>query len=63
VTLAGKYSLYKAIPMAPKGTAAKMALYNNVSLSPSGTNSFDVYAFNDAGAQVSVEVTGIFQGV
>lgn len=63
VTLAGKYSLYKAIPMSPKGTTAKMAVYNNVVLSPTGANSFDVYAFNDAGAQVAVEVTGTFQGI
>lgn len=63
VTLTGKYSLYKAIPMSPKGTTAKMAVYNNVVLSPTGANSFDVYAFNDAGAQVSVEVTGTFQGI
>lgn len=63
VSLVGKYSLYKAIPMSPKGTAAKMAVYNNVVLSPSGANSFDVYAFNDAGVQVAVEVTGVFEGV
>lgn len=63
VTLQGKYSLYRAIPMACKGTTAKMADYNNVSLSPTGSNTFDVYAFNDAGAQVAVEVTGVFQGV
>lgn len=63
VPLLGKYSLKRAIAMSPSASAARGAVYANVTLSPTGANTFDIRAFDDAGNQVALEVSGLFQGV
>lgn len=62
VTLANKYIQAKTIALTPKGTTAKTVTYDNVVLG-AGTNSFDVYAFNAAGAQIAADVSWAFEGI
>ena len=63
VTLGYKYAAAKTIQLTPKGTASRSAVYDNIILSQSGANTFDVYLFNSAFAQISGEVAWVFQGV
>jgi hypothetical protein len=63
VSLAGHYAAAKAIQLTANGTAARTAVYDNVVVHPTSTNSFDVYAFNSSGTQISCDVSWVFQGV
>lgn len=63
VTLAGEYVRAKSILVSPEGTAARMVTWDNVVLGIGASNSFDIYAFNDAGVQVAADVSWSFEGI
>lgn len=63
VNLGYKYAAAKTIQLTPQGTASRSAVYDNIILSQVGANSFDVYLFNSAMAQISGVVSWVFQGV
>jgi hypothetical protein len=63
VTLNGKYTRIKSIQVTAEGASAAMALYDNVFLSPTADNTFDLYAFDDAGNQIAAPVSWTFKGV
>lgn len=61
VTLAGNYVL-GAPQVSLKGTTAGSVRWDNLVLG-AGTNSFDIYAFNSAGAQIAADVSWAFEGI
>jgi hypothetical protein len=71
VTLQNKYLRLNSIQLTPKnsGTGSPtvinpaFALYDNVQLSATLTNTFDVYAFDENGNQIAVDVSYTFKGV
>lgn len=62
ITLAGKYAKASRITVTPRGTAARMPTVDNVQLSLVSANTFDVYLFDAAGAQVSSNFDWSFEG-
>jgi hypothetical protein len=67
VTLSSDYDFTKAIVLTPQGvtsppTAGAIAVYDNIDL-VSSPNTFDIYLFSTAGAQLSGDVSWRFQGV
>lgn len=63
VNLTNRYVKAKTIQLTPVGSVPRTACYDNVVMTPSGANSFDVYLFNQAGAQVAGPVDFKFEGV
>lgn len=62
ISLSGKYIKAVAINITPRGTAARIATVDNIVLSLTGANSFDVYIFDAAGAQVATDFSWDFEG-
>ena len=63
VNLANRYVKAKTIQLTPVGSVPRTACYDNVVMTPTAANSFDVYLFNAAGAQVAGPVDFKFEGV
>ena len=63
ISLAGKYAKALKINVQPRGTVAMTATVDAVTLSATGGNSFAVYIFNSAGAQIAASFTWEFEGI
>jgi len=61
VTLSGKYVLGAPL-VSLRGNAAGSVRWDNL-VTGAGTNSFDIYAFNAAGAQIAADVAWTFEGI
>jgi hypothetical protein len=63
VNLVNRYFLAKSIQVTGQGTIVINPVYDNVIVGTGVANSFDVYAFNQAGAQMAATCAWIFEGV
>ena len=63
VTLSFKYTTVKSIQITVSGVVAGFAVYDNVVLHPTNPNTFDIYAFDAAGAQDDYTVSWVFKGI
>jgi len=61
ITLVNRYVATKKLTITPQGTTARSATFDNIVLGNPTT--FDVYIFNDAGAQIASAFQYAFQGV
>lgn len=61
VTLSGKYVLGAPL-VSLRGSAAGSVRWDNL-VTGAGVNSFDIYAFNAAGAQIAADVAWTFEGI
>ena len=62
ISLTGKYFKAVRITITPRGLVPRTSTLDNVVLSTSGANSFDVYLFTAAGAQVASAFDWAFEG-
>jgi hypothetical protein len=63
VNLANRYFLAKSIQVTGQGTTVVNPVYDNVVVGTGVANSFDIYAFNQAGTQMAASCSWIFEGV
>ena len=63
VTLSFKYTTVKSIQITVSGVVAGFAVYDNVVLHLTNPNTFDIYAFDAAGAQDDYTVSWVFKGI
>lgn len=63
ITLSKQYAAARSITITPQGSTARSQSYDNIVLDDGGVTSFEVYIFNNSGAQIASDFIWQWKGV